>query len=96
MRTLIGESGVLPRSWSEVAIPMVFSLAILMRLGTIALRAHVCGPLDLFRAEARVSVAGLSVGLARRSRRRPDGTAQRPEQSREQENDEQGEAFGCV
>lgn len=52
MRTLVGESGVLPRSWSEVAIPMVFSLAILMRLGTITLRAHVCGPLDLFRAEA--------------------------------------------
>ena len=78
MRTLVGESGVLPRSWSEVAIPMVFSLAALTRLATITLWAHVCGPPVLFRAEARVSIAGLSVGLARRSRRRPDGTAQRP------------------
>ena len=73
MRTLVGESEVLPRSWSAVAIPMVFCLAILTLQTTITLWAHVFGPPDLFRAEARVSVAGLSVGLARRSRRHPDG-----------------------
>jgi hypothetical protein len=79
MHTLVGESGVLPRSWSEVAMPMVFSHAILALLAAITLCAHVWGPVDLFRAEAWLSIAGLSVGLARRSRRRPDGTCQRPE-----------------
>jgi len=73
------ESGVLPRSWPEVAMPMVFSLAILTLLATIMLWAYVCGPLDLFRSGAWVGVAGLSVGLARHNRRRPDGPARRRE-----------------
>jgi hypothetical protein len=79
MGTLVTAPGVLPGSWAEVAMPMVFSLAILTLLTSITLWAQVRGPLDPFRAEARVSIVGLSVGLARRSRRRPVSTAQRPE-----------------
>ena len=79
MNTSAGESGVLPRSRSLVAMPMAFSLAILTLLATIMLWAGVYGPLDLFRAGAWVSIAWLGVGLARHNRRRPDGTARRRE-----------------
>jgi hypothetical protein len=74
MRTLVGDAGVLPRGRSEVAMPMVFLLAILTLPAAITPWAH--GPLDLFRAEGWASIAELGVGLARHGRQRP---AQRPE-----------------
>jgi hypothetical protein len=55
--------------WSEVGMPIVFSLAILTFLATITLWAHVWRPLDLFQAEAWLSIAGLSFGIIRRRRR---------------------------
>lgn len=65
--------------WSEVGMPIVFSLTILTLLATITLWAHVWGPLNLFQAEAWLSIAGLSFGIARRRRWRPDVAAQSPE-----------------
>jgi hypothetical protein len=66
-------------SWSEVTMPMVLSLALLTLLATITLWAHVWKPMDLFQAEAWLSLAGLCLGIARRNRRRPDRQAQQPE-----------------
>lgn len=63
--------------WSEVAMSMVFSLAVLTLLATAMLWAHFWHPLGLFQVEAWLTVAGLCVGMERRRTRvRPD--ARRP------------------
>jgi hypothetical protein len=54
--------------WSGVAMPIVFSLTVLTLLATTVLWAHLWRPLDLFQAEAWLSLAGLSLGIARRHR----------------------------
>lgn len=61
--------------WSGVAMPMVFSLAVLTLLAMIMLWAGTWHPLSLFEAEAWLSVAGLAVGVVRRHR---SGTGVRP------------------
>lgn len=66
-------------SWSEAAMPMVLSLALLTLLATITLWAHVWKPMDLFQVEAWLSLAGLGLGIARRNRHRPDHQARQPE-----------------
>lgn len=65
-------------SWSKVAMPMVLSLALLTLLATITLWAHVWKPMDVFQAEAWLSLAGLCLGIARRNTRRPDDDARQP------------------
>jgi hypothetical protein len=55
-------------SWSQVAMPIALSLSLLTLLATITLWAHAWNPLDLFQAEAWLSVAGLCLGLSRRNR----------------------------
>jgi uncharacterized membrane protein HdeD (DUF308 family) len=65
-------------SWSKVAMPMVLSLALLTLLATITLWARVWKPVDLFQAEAWLSLAGLCLGTARRNRYRPDDDARQP------------------
>jgi hypothetical protein len=65
-------------SWSEVAMPMVLSLALLTLLATITLWAHVWRPMDLFQAVAWLSLAGLCIGIVRRNRHRSDGDAPQP------------------
>jgi len=57
--------------WSEVAMSVTFSLAVLTLLTTIMLWAHVWRPLGLFQVEAWLSLAGLCWGIAHRHRRRP-------------------------
>jgi hypothetical protein len=57
--------------WSEVAMPMVLSLAFMALLATITLWSHVWRPMDLFQAVAWLSLAGLCLGIARRYQRRP-------------------------
>jgi hypothetical protein len=66
-------------SWSKVAMPMVLSLTLLTLLATAALWAHIWKPMDLFRAEAWLSVAGLCLGVARRKRHRSDDAVRQPE-----------------
>jgi hypothetical protein len=66
-------------TWSEVAVPMVLSLALLALLATTTLWAHAWNPLDLFKVEAWLSLAGLCLGIVRRNRRR---SAQAPRQPR--------------
>jgi hypothetical protein len=61
--------------WSEVAMPIVLSLAFMTLLATITLWTHVWRPMDLFQAVAWLSLAGLCLGIARRNRRRPDQEA---------------------
>jgi hypothetical protein len=56
--------------WSEVAMPMLFSLAVLTLVAMVALWAHFWHPLGLFQIEAGLSLAALSIGVARRHRRR--------------------------
>lgn len=56
--------------WSEVAMPMVLSLAVLTLLATTELWAHFWQPLELFQVEAGLSLVGLAVGAARRHRHR--------------------------
>ena len=58
-------------SWSEVAMPMVLSLALLTLLAMITLWARVWKPMDLFQVEAWLSLAGLCLGIALRNRHRP-------------------------
>jgi hypothetical protein len=62
-------------SWSKVAMPMVLSLALLTLLATTTLWADVWKPMDLFQAEAWLSLAGLCLGIARRNRYRPNDDA---------------------
>jgi hypothetical protein len=65
-------------SWSKVAMPIVLSLALLTLLATITLWANVWKPMDLFQAEAWLSLAGLCLGIARRNTHRPDNDARQP------------------
>jgi hypothetical protein len=59
--------------WSAVAMPVVLSLAVLTLLATVTLWAHAWRPLDLFQAEAWLSLGCLAAGVVRRRRRsRPD------------------------
>lgn len=64
--------------WSEAAMPVVFSLALLSLLATVTLWAHYWHPLGLFQAEAAASLAGLAVAVARRHRFRLGSLALRP------------------
>ena len=57
-------------SWSEVAIPMLFSIALLTLLATITLWAHFWKPMALFQVEAWLSLCGLCLGIVRRNRHR--------------------------
>jgi hypothetical protein len=56
--------------WSEVAMPMLFSLALLTLVAMVALWAHYWHPLGLFQVEAGLSLAALGIGMVRRHRRR--------------------------
>lgn len=69
--------------WSAVAMPMVFSLALLALFATGSLWLHAWHPLGLFEWEAVVSVVGLLIGVMRRHsqrRRNPfDGMDESPD-----------------
>jgi hypothetical protein len=56
--------------WSEVGMPMLFSLAVLTLVATVTLWAHYWHPLGLFQVEAWLSLAGLGIGRVRRHRHR--------------------------
>ena len=56
--------------WSEVAMPIVLSLAVLTLLATLALWARLWKPIDLFQIEAFLSLGGLAVGVMNRGRQR--------------------------
>lgn len=56
--------------WSEVGMPMLFSLALLTLVAMVALWAHYWHPLGLFQVEAALSLAGLGIGMVRRHRHR--------------------------
>jgi uncharacterized membrane protein len=56
--------------WSAVAMPIVFSLAILTLVAMVTLWAHYWHPLGLFQIEAGLSLAALVTGIVRRHRRR--------------------------
>jgi hypothetical protein len=56
--------------WSEVAMPMLFSLAVLTLAAMVTLWAHFWHPLGLFQVEAWLSLAGLGIGMVRRHRHR--------------------------
>ena len=55
--------------WSEAAMSMVLSLAVLVLLTTVMLWIHAWHPLGLFQAVAGLSLVGLIIGMARRHRR---------------------------
>ena len=55
--------------WSEAAISMVLSLAVLVLLTTVMLWIHSWHPLGLFQVVAGLSLVGLIIGMARRRRR---------------------------
>ena len=57
--------------WSEVAMPMLFSLALLTLVAMVTLWAHYWHPLGLFQVEAGLSLAALGIGMVRRHRHRP-------------------------
>jgi uncharacterized membrane protein len=61
--------------WSEVGMPMLFSLAILTLVAMVTLWAHYWHPLGLFQVEACLSLAGLGLGRVRRHRRRTGADA---------------------
>ena len=54
--------------WSEVAIPMVLSLAVTALFAMVALWAHLWRPLQIFEIEAWLSLAALTVSTVRRRR----------------------------
>jgi hypothetical protein len=64
--------------WSEVAMPVLFSLAVLTLVAMVTLWAHYWHPLGLFQVEACLSLVGLGVGMVRRHRRRTGIDARRP------------------
>jgi uncharacterized membrane protein len=66
-------------NWSGVAMPMLFSLAVLILVAMVALWAHYWHPLGIFQVEALVSLAMLGVGVARRHRRRAGTDARQTE-----------------
>lgn len=55
--------------WSEAAMSMVLSLAVLALLATVTLWMHIWHPLGLFQLEAVASVVGIVVGTLRRHSR---------------------------
>jgi uncharacterized membrane protein len=55
--------------WSEAAMSMVLSLAVLALLATVTLWMHIWHPLGLFQLEAVASVVGIAVGTLRRHSR---------------------------
>jgi hypothetical protein len=57
--------------WSDVAMSIVFSLAVLALAAMVTLWAHFWHPLGLFQIEAWLSLAALGVGVVRRHRRQP-------------------------
>jgi hypothetical protein len=57
--------------WSEAAMSLVLSLAVLILLATVTLWAHEWHPLGLFEAEAGLSLVGLAIGVVRRRRHSP-------------------------
>jgi len=56
--------------WSAVAMPIVFSLALLTLVAMVTLWLHYWHPLGLFQIEAGLSLAALVIGIVRRHRRR--------------------------
>jgi hypothetical protein len=56
--------------WSEVAMPIVLSLALLTLLAMLSLWARLWRPVDVFQVEAFLSLGGLGVGVVQRSRNR--------------------------
>jgi hypothetical protein len=54
--------------WSEVAIPMVLSLAVTALFAMVALWAHLWRPLQIFEIEAWLSLTALTVSTVRRRR----------------------------
>jgi uncharacterized membrane protein len=55
--------------WSEAAMSMVLSLAVLVILTTVMLWIHAWHPLGLFQAVAGLSLVGLIISMARRRQR---------------------------
>lgn len=66
--------------WSEFAMPVVISLAVLTLVATVALWAHAWHPLGLFQIEAGLSVLALGFGMLHRHRG-PRGESSRRAQS---------------
>jgi len=64
-------------AWSQAAVAMVLSIAIVTLLAMVALWAHAWRPLLLFQFEAGLSLAGLAAGVLRRRRRRAPAIAPR-------------------
>jgi hypothetical protein len=62
-------------AWSEAAMPVILSLAVLMFGAMVTLWAQVWYPMRLFQVEAWLSLAALAVGATRRRRRRLKATA---------------------
>ena len=54
--------------WSDLGTSIVVSLGVLAFLATVTLWARFWHPLDLFKVEAVLSLAGLAVGIVRRRR----------------------------
>jgi uncharacterized membrane protein len=54
--------------WSEAAMSMVLSLAVLVLLATVMLWIHAWHPLGLFQIVAALSLVGLIIAMARRHR----------------------------
>jgi len=52
--------------WSEFAMSIVLSLAVLTLLATVNLWAHAWHPVGMFEVEAGLSMAALAVGMIRR------------------------------
>jgi hypothetical protein len=59
--------------WSQAAMSLVLSLAVLVLLATVTLWAHEWHPLGLFETEAGLSLAGLGTGVVRRHQSNPAG-----------------------
>jgi uncharacterized membrane protein len=55
--------------WSEAAMSLVLSLAVLVLFTTVMLWIHAWHPLGLFQVVAALSLIGLIIGMARRHRR---------------------------
>lgn len=55
--------------WSEAAMSMVLSLAVLVLLTTVMLWIHAWHPLGLFQVVAGLSLVGLIISMARRRTR---------------------------
>jgi uncharacterized membrane protein len=58
--------------WSQFAMSMILSLAILALVATVALWVHAWHPVGLFEAEAGLSAAAVVAGMARRHRLTPE------------------------